>query len=259
MRIGIIADVHEDVERLAAAVRALRDEGIDRLVFLGDLAELGTRLDECVDILTDAAALGVFGNHELGFCVDPEPDLLARYSTKVVSFMRGLQPMLMLGGCWFAHVEPYLDVRSVEDYYLEQGGPEAGPERVRRSFECRPERVMFVGHYHTWSVITPSDVVEWVEPGQPMHLKPPERRDFRFELDDAPRCGSLVEYLFLCRGEVFLRCVFKVLESLIVEVNISLVRRCRRSPATLDDLHLSKATLQTLPAAPQRLQDRFGR
>src|SRR5437867_4065298 len=35
MRLGLLADIHEDVERLAAAIARCRREGVDRLLTLG--------------------------------------------------------------------------------------------------------------------------------------------------------------------------------------------------------------------------------
>ena len=41
MRMGLLADIHEDVDRLAMADRACRQEGADRLFTLGDIFETG--------------------------------------------------------------------------------------------------------------------------------------------------------------------------------------------------------------------------
>ena len=94
MRIGILADPHEDVGRLAAAATILQQEGIDELVLLGDLVDTATQLDACVELLSAAGAVGMFGNHDLGLCWEPEPELLSHYSPAVVSFMAMLRPSL---------------------------------------------------------------------------------------------------------------------------------------------------------------------
>ena len=40
---GLLADIHEDLERLAEAIARCRREGVDRLFTLGDIFETGTR------------------------------------------------------------------------------------------------------------------------------------------------------------------------------------------------------------------------
>ena len=70
MRIGILADIHESLTSLQWAIDVLHDQGADRLVVLGDVFELGHRLKETVDLLSDAGAVGVWGNHDFGLCRD---------------------------------------------------------------------------------------------------------------------------------------------------------------------------------------------
>src|SRR5690242_2317809 len=103
MKIGILADIHEDVEGLSQALTQLHRESVDRVVVLGDLFYTGQRVAETVDLLIAAGAIGVFGNHDLGLCLDPSPDLLARYPSRVFEFTRTLAARLELGGCLFSH------------------------------------------------------------------------------------------------------------------------------------------------------------
>ena len=79
MRIGILADIHEDVQRLSQALGLLRREGVGRVVVLGDLFDTGKRIAETVALLADAGAVGVWGNHDLGLCHEPGERTRARY------------------------------------------------------------------------------------------------------------------------------------------------------------------------------------
>jgi predicted phosphodiesterase len=54
MRIGILADIHEDVEALGQALGLLRREGAGRLVVLGDLFYEGRRVAEVAGLLAQA-------------------------------------------------------------------------------------------------------------------------------------------------------------------------------------------------------------
>ena len=65
MRIGLLSDVHANYAALQAAVSALRDRGIDRLLVAGDLVGYGPHPNECIATLVDVQAECVLGNHDL--------------------------------------------------------------------------------------------------------------------------------------------------------------------------------------------------
>jgi predicted phosphodiesterase len=161
MRIGILADIHEDLGHLRCAIDVLREQRADRLVVLGDVFELGHRLEETVAVLNGVGAIGVWGNHDFGLCGDnPRPEDRRRYGDQVLDFMGSLQPRLEVEGCLFTHVEPWLDPEKIEDLWYFDGPPET-PEQVARIFAATHNRVMFVGHYHRWLVVTPEGIRPW--------------------------------------------------------------------------------------------------
>src|SRR4051794_23949367 len=99
MKLGILADIHEDVEGLALALERLRAEGVDRLVVLGDVIYHGRDAAETVRLLADAGAVGVWGNHDLGLCLEPVDWVRSRFAGPVLDFMQTLRPRLELEGC----------------------------------------------------------------------------------------------------------------------------------------------------------------
>ncbi len=161
MRIGILADVHEHLSHLRWATDVLCEQKADRIVFLGDVFELGHHLKETVDLLAEAGAIGVWGNHDFGLCRDnPRPEDRQRYGEAVLEFMGSLQPRLELEGCHFTHIEPWLDPEKIEDLWYFEGLPET-PSHLARSFAAVPNRLMFMGHYHHWLLATPEGVQPW--------------------------------------------------------------------------------------------------
>jgi predicted phosphodiesterase len=161
MRIGILADIHENLSHLRWAIDVLNDQRSDRLVVLGDVFELGHRLKETVDLLAEAGAIGVWGNHDFGLCRDnPRLEDHRRYGESVLAFMSRLQPRLEIDGCLFAHVEPWLNPEQIEDLWYFDGPPET-PQQAARSFAAVPNRLIFVGHYHRWRLATPEGVQPW--------------------------------------------------------------------------------------------------
>jgi predicted phosphodiesterase len=72
MRLGILADIHEDVPKLTLALQRLGRAGVRQVVLLGDLVDTGRHLQATVALLAEAGAVGVWGNHDLGLCHEPE-------------------------------------------------------------------------------------------------------------------------------------------------------------------------------------------
>lgn len=64
MRIGIFSDVHANVEALTAVLEAFKSERCDKLVCLGDTVGYGASPNECCDLIREAAAFTILGNHD---------------------------------------------------------------------------------------------------------------------------------------------------------------------------------------------------
>jgi hypothetical protein len=170
MRLGILADIHEELPFLRWSLEFFPSLGVDRIIVLGDIHCLGKHLAETVALLAAANATGVWGNHDFGLCRDVPPRLRDRYAGPVLDYMGALQPRLEVADCLFSHVEPWLDPESVEDLWYFDGPPDT-PEKATRSFAAVPHQHLFVGHYHRWLMATPSGMLAWQGEG-PVVLSP---------------------------------------------------------------------------------------
>ena len=124
MKLGLLADIHEDTRELEKAIAVLQQHGAERFVVLGDVFEMGQRMEETVALLPQVEAVGVWGNHDVGLCFDPEDGVCRRYSAASLDFMASLRPHLEIDGCLFTHVEPWLDPHKVEDLWYFDGPPD---------------------------------------------------------------------------------------------------------------------------------------
>jgi hypothetical protein len=146
---------------MRSGLAVLKGHGADLLVVLGDVCGMHTGLEETASLLDDAGAIGVWGNHDFGLCSDhPTAEDRSRYSKRLLDFMGRLRPRLEIEGCLFTHVEPWLDPEKIEDPWYFDGPPET-PEQVTRIFRAVPNRVMFVGHYHRWLLVSSEGVQVW--------------------------------------------------------------------------------------------------
>ena len=163
LRIGILADIHEAIDPLQRALAEFRRRGVDQVVSLGDACDAfhsDGRASEVVRLLRDASAIGVWGNHDIGWSFEVPETLRQQAEPADLEFMARMQPQLVVEGCRFSHVEPWLNSRKVDDLWYFDGPPDT-PEKAARSFLAVPERHLFVGHFHCWLVLTPSERVHW--------------------------------------------------------------------------------------------------
>jgi predicted phosphodiesterase len=172
MKLGILADIHEDVERLLLALQHFRGEGVEQVVLLGDVFDSGERLDETVRLLAEAGVIGVWGNHDLGLCHEPENGVRDHYAGPVLNYMQMLRPRLELEGCLFTHGLPFWDATDPVVYYL--GEKPESAEGQARTFGVSDHAAFFVGHFHRWVAATPEGLLPW-EGQTPLYLQPGQR------------------------------------------------------------------------------------
>ncbi len=160
MKLGLLTDIHEEAELLQTALDRLRDEQVDQIIVIGDIFELGHYIRETCRLLADAGAIGVWGNHDFGLCSDPRDALREKYGDDVIQFMTSLRPRLEYEGCYFAHVEPWLNPEELSDLWYFDGIPDR-QDKLDRIFNAVPNRLMFAGHFHQWLLATPNRIEEW--------------------------------------------------------------------------------------------------
>ncbi len=176
MRIGIVADIHEAIESLQQALYEFRIHQVDMVVSLGDACDTfgpAGRSAEVAALLRNAGAVGVWGNHDLGLCCDVSDEIHRVAAPELLDYMSSMQPQLVVAGCRFSHVEPWLDARRLEDLWYFDGLPDTS-ERVGRNFAAVPEQTLFVGHLHCWLVMTAAGRVAW-NGESPLILQPGTR------------------------------------------------------------------------------------
>ena len=160
MKVGLISDIHEDVVRLQDCLRRLQAQRVDQIVVVGDVFEMGHRIRQTCELLAAANAVGVWGNHDFGLCVDPTAEMQLSYGDVVIGYMGSLKPRLVIEDCYFSHVEPWLDPESLEHLWYFDGMPES-VQRRELIFAAQPQQILFAGHYHRWMLVSPERTEAW--------------------------------------------------------------------------------------------------
>ncbi|MBM4275340.1 MAG: metallophosphoesterase family protein [Deltaproteobacteria bacterium] len=65
MRLAIISDIHGNLEALESVLSALKNEGVEAALNLGDLVGYNASPNECLDLLQDYPVWHLAGNHDL--------------------------------------------------------------------------------------------------------------------------------------------------------------------------------------------------
>jgi diadenosine tetraphosphatase ApaH/serine/threonine PP2A family protein phosphatase len=64
MRIGILGDIHGNAEALRAVVAAMRKDGVDTWVQVGDIVGYGPEPSVCIDMVRELGCVTCLGNHD---------------------------------------------------------------------------------------------------------------------------------------------------------------------------------------------------
>jgi predicted phosphodiesterase len=159
MRFGILADIHGCVEYLQRAIVKLNRERVDQFVVLGDLICDRSNADETVALLRGCDAMGVWGNHELGLCVEPDDDICEMYSQPVLEYFGQLKAHVEHDDILFSHTLPHEDATDPMAYYV--GEQSLSKAELDKTFGYCRHRVIVIGHFHRWFSATPVGQTAW--------------------------------------------------------------------------------------------------
>ncbi len=153
MRIGLISDVHANLEALQAALAVFDREPVDFLACLGDVVGYGAQPNECCELVRRRADVTILGNHDAAVCGRMDYsyyraaarnalDLHARVlSAENLAWLRSLPYAHRVGDVTFCHGSPVALEEFEYVFLLEQ------VRELRRRFdELSP--VTFIGHSH---------------------------------------------------------------------------------------------------------------
>lgn len=162
MRIGIISDIHSNIEALDEVLMVMARLKIDRYVCLGDLVGYGANPSEVMDIVRPLVDFTIMGNHDAAvagqmdyqYYYDEARDALAwtreSLSEENIEYLKSLPYFRIEEEICFVHGEPIAPERFNYVYTLEQATALSQHYELLRN-------VTFVGHSHLRRVYEMSD------------------------------------------------------------------------------------------------------
>lgn len=154
MRIGLLSDVHGNLQALETVLDRVEAEGPELLACLGDVVGYGGDPEACLDLVRERVGACVMGNHDAAV-VDPRVrrsfNSVARIA--IDAHADWLDPADV---AWLAELPAALNVTAGADLLLTHGTPgeEAAftyltePAQAARAFRSFRERYAAVGHTH---------------------------------------------------------------------------------------------------------------
>jgi diadenosine tetraphosphatase ApaH/serine/threonine PP2A family protein phosphatase len=158
MRLALFADIHSNLEAMAAFIEDASSRHIHRYICLGDIVGYGADPNECIRLVRSLPKMNcVLGNHDAAAVWRYSPYGMTRDAQEVIlwtidqltrdnaDYLKNLPPVLKLVNMFFAHANPY--------------NPEAyryviNKKYAARSFGAVKEKLTFIGHSHRPVVIT---------------------------------------------------------------------------------------------------------
>ena len=88
MRIGILGDIHGNMEALTAVVRSMRADGVDHWVQVGDIVGYGPEPSECIDLVRDLGCTVCVGNHDAAVLGTLDTDYFNNYAKLAIDWTK---------------------------------------------------------------------------------------------------------------------------------------------------------------------------
>jgi predicted phosphodiesterase len=158
MRIGIISDIHANLEALEAVLQDIKLRKIDGIWCLGDIVGYGANPNECIDIVRSNNITCVMGNHEhLISGVDVSDDFYL-YADEHISWTRSVVTKENL-----AYIHNLPIKIELEKVTLVHGSPKQPFDYIISMFEAEEAipylktPLCFMGHSHIPMVATFKD------------------------------------------------------------------------------------------------------
>jgi predicted phosphodiesterase len=158
-RVGIISDVHGNLEALEAVLNAVQADGVEHVVHLGDLVGYNANPRECIHLVKERVITSVLGNHDLALL---EPQYAEGFNILAHQALHYSRCQLSNGDKRFLEGLPRSDLL-LGNYLLCHGTPESIGSYILHTFQAKRVfnllqksyagiRACFFGHTHVQRV-----------------------------------------------------------------------------------------------------------
>ena len=161
MKYAVMSDLHANPAAFQAAIDDAQKQGCGRIVCLGDVTGYGYDPHACLDIVRRKAGFCLMGNHDSA-CVGLEPEWEVRSNPNYEADVLARQKLSPGETAWLSGL-PYIHAENGAAFTHgtfrkpESWGYILSPWDAARSFEVRPEPLLFCGHTHHARLLAKND------------------------------------------------------------------------------------------------------
>ncbi len=151
MKIGILGDIHANAEALRAVVAAVRREGVDCWVQVGDIVGYGPEPSVCIDMVRELGCITCMGNHDAAVLDRLDTSYFNNFARAAIHWTRArLRPedFEFLGSLQLVVRRPEFTVVHGTMHLPEQFGYVISPVEALDSLDHQDTPLCFVGHSH---------------------------------------------------------------------------------------------------------------
>jgi len=151
MKIGILGDIHGNLEALSAVVEVLKRENVDVWVQVGDIVGYGPEPSACIDLVRELGCVTCLGNHDAAVLGRLDTSYFNNFARAAIHWTA---PQLRPSDYEFLNAlelvvekEEFTVVHGTM-HMPEQFGYVVSVVEALESFEHQKTRLCFVGHSH---------------------------------------------------------------------------------------------------------------
>jgi diadenosine tetraphosphatase ApaH/serine/threonine PP2A family protein phosphatase len=198
MRLGILSDIHANLEALQAVLKACEEANVERFVCLGDIVGYGANPNECCHIIRALTDQVVLGNHDAACCGRLDPQYFNTAARIAVE--RHRQMLTAEHRRWLMQLPYRLDREDMLFCHGSPYRPEAflyilEPGDVEEVIQYVPDRppLIFVGHTHRGTTFIARErptLRIWEDPRPTITVRPENTYVFNAGSVGQPRDGD---------------------------------------------------------------------
>jgi len=168
MKYGLFSDVHANKQALEAVLDALKNEGVDFYVFLGDIVGYGADPVFCIqalrDLIQQKKCIYVAGNHDYAVCGKTNDDRYTRFAREAVDWTKkqlGEDDLEFLTSMPLVDEQDGFKIVHANLEYPQEWLYVLDIDDAFPNFRLLDKQICFYGHSHKPVVFTAAEHVDW--------------------------------------------------------------------------------------------------
>lgn len=170
MRVGILGDIHANVEALTAVIKAMRNDAVDVFVQVGDIVGYGPEPSRCIEIVQELGCITCLGNHDAAVLDRLDTSYFNNFARAAIHWTKPRlrpQDFEFLRSLELVVHRPEFTVVHGTLHLPDQFGYVISPVEALDSFDQQETPLCFVGHSHVPAIYLRRDAAP-----QEIHVVP---------------------------------------------------------------------------------------